>query len=86
MIILWQNILGHQQGALNSLLTTIPHRNYRANRSGLILQKKNRKFAQNTQTDRQRIQLQRPLLSPVDRRGEGANIETEIIIEAISAN
>ena len=26
------------------------------------------------QTDRQRIQLQRPLLSPVDRRGERANI------------
>ena len=26
-----------------------------------------------TQTDRQRIQLQRPLLSPVDRRGERAN-------------
>ena len=25
------------------------------------------------QTDRQRIQLQRPLLSPVDRRGERAN-------------
>ena len=47
------------------------------NRSGLILQKKIRKFAQNTytnrQTDRQRIQLQRPLLSPVDRRGERAN-------------
>jgi len=27
------------------------------------------------QTNRQRIQLQRPLLSPVDRRGERANIE-----------
>ena len=26
------------------------------------------------QTHRQRIQLQRPLLSPVDRRGERANI------------
>ena len=25
-------------------------------------------------TDRQRIQLQRPLLSPVDRRGERANL------------
>ena len=77
VIILWPNILGHQQGALNSLLTTIPNRNYRANRSGLILQKKIRKFAQNKQTsrqtDRQRIQLQRPLLSPVDRRGERAN-------------
>ena len=32
---------------------TIPNRNYRANRSGLILQKKIRKFAQNRQTDRQ---------------------------------
>ena len=36
-----------------------------------------RKFAQNRQThrqtDRQRIQLQRQLLSPVDRRGEWAN-------------
>jgi len=37
VIILWQNILVHQQGALNSLLTTIPNRNYCANRSGLIL-------------------------------------------------
>ena len=34
-----------------------------------------RKFAQNRQTDKQRIQLQRPLLSPVDRRGERANTE-----------
>ena len=34
-----------------------------------------RKNAWNTQTDReQRIQLQRPLLSPVDRRGKQANI------------
>ena len=77
VIILWQNILVHQQGALNSLLTTIPNRNYRANRSGLILQKKIRKFAKNKQTDKQtntqRIQLQRPLLSPVDRGGERAN-------------
>ena len=36
-----------------------------------------RKFAQNRQTDKQtnkqRFQLQRPLLSPVDRRGERAN-------------
>ena len=31
----------------------------------------------NTQTNRQRIQLQRPLLSPVDRRGERANKQTE---------
>ena len=53
MIILWQNILVHQQGALNSLLTTIPNRNYRANRSGLILQKKIRKFAENKQISRQ---------------------------------
>ena len=53
VIILWHNILVHQQGALNSLLTTIPNRNYRANRSGLILQKKIRKFAENKQTDRQ---------------------------------
>ena len=64
MTILWPNILGHQQGALNSLLTTIPNRNYRTNRSGLILQKKIRKFAQNKQTDqqtnRQRIKKQRP--------------------------
>ena len=52
MIILWQNILRHQQGALNSLLTTIPNRNYRSNPSGLILQKIIRKFAQNTHTDR----------------------------------
>ena len=35
-----------------------------------------RKFASrqtHKQTNRQRIQLQRPLLSSVDRRGEGAN-------------
>ena len=36
--ILWPNILGDQQGALNSLLTTIPNRNYRSDRpGGLIL-------------------------------------------------
>ena len=52
----------HQQGALNSLLTTIPNRNYHADRGG------------HRQIDReQRIQLQRPLLSSVDRRGERAN-------------
>ena len=79
MIILWQNILGHQQGALNSLLTTIPNRNYRANCSGLILQKKIRKFAQNIQTSKQtntqRFQKQRPPypLWSVDRRGTRAN-------------
>ena len=28
VIILWRNILGHQQVALNSLLTTIPNRNF----------------------------------------------------------
>ena len=33
VIILWPNILGLQQGVLNSLLTTIPNRNYRADRS-----------------------------------------------------
>ena len=32
------------------------------------------------QTNRQRIQLQRPLLSPVDRRGERANIYVYIYI------
>ena len=38
MTILWPNILGHQQRALNSLLTTIPNRNYRSDRpGGLIL-------------------------------------------------
>ena len=38
-----------------------------------------RKNAWNTQTDReQRIQLQRPLLSPVDRRGERANLTCKI--------
>ena len=34
-----------------------------------------RKFDENRQTDRQRIQLQRPLLSSVDRRGERAITE-----------
>ena len=72
-----------QQGALNSILTNIANRNYRANRSGLVLQKKKLENLQRTdkqtdkqtnkQTNRQRIQLQRPLLSPVDRRGERAN-------------
>merc|ERR1712215_334112 len=59
----------------------IHSRNVFLKRSGLILQKKIRKFAQNKQTNkqtdrqtnRQRIQIQRPLLSPVDRRGERAN-------------
>ena len=44
-----------------------------------------RKFAENKQTNRktdrqtnkQRIQIQRPLLSPVDRRGERANRQKE---------
>ena len=53
MTILCHNILVHQKGALNSILTNIANRNYRANRSGLILQKKIRKFAKNKQTDRQ---------------------------------
>ena len=43
-------------------------------RSGLILQKKLENLLRtNKQTHRQRIQLQRQLLSPVDRRGERAN-------------
>ena len=37
IILLW-NILGHQQTVLNSLLSIIPNRNYRADRGGLILQ------------------------------------------------
>ena len=62
MTILWPNILGHQQRALNSLLTTIPNRNYRSDRpGGLILYitihyctvlYKNEKICPN-QTDRQ---------------------------------
>merc|ERR1711867_105789 len=55
----------------------IHSRNVFLNHSGLILQKKIRKFAENKQTNRQtnrqRIQIQRPLLSPVDCRGERAN-------------
>ena len=78
MVILWHNILVHQQGALNSLLTTISNRNYRANRSGLIMQKKIRKFAKNKQTDKQtnkQTENSKPeaTLIPVDRRGERAN-------------
>ena len=50
------------------------------------INKKIRKFAQNKQTNKQtdrqtngqRIQLQRPLLSPVDRRGERANSTNKI--------
>ena len=46
-----------------------------------------RKFAQNTQTNKQtnkhtntqRFQIQRPLLSPVDCRGERANIILQYI-------
>ena len=76
VIILWQNILGHQQVALNSILTTLPNRNFhRADREALYytaveLEKMRRK--ENRQ--RTEIQLQRPLLSPVDRRGERANV------------
>ena len=76
MINLWQNILGHQQEALDSLRTTIPNRNYHTNHSSLILQKKNllENLARtDKQTNRQGILLQRPLISPMDRRDERAN-------------
>ena len=44
-----------QQGALNSILTNIANRNYRANRSGRVLQKKKLENLQRTdrQTSRQ---------------------------------
>ena len=82
MIILWQNILGHQQGALNFLLTTIPNRNYSTDCGGLYYSTavEIRKFDENREQrteNRQRIQLQRPLLSPVDRRGERDNSKEE---------
>ena len=72
MIILWQNILEHQQVTLNSVLTTLPNRNfYRTDRGSLILyyskirkNDENREQRTDRQADRQRIQLQRPLLSP----------------------
>ena len=77
MIILWQNILGQQHIALNSLLTTLPNRNfYRADRRGLILYcSRIRKFDENKQTDREQTEnsITEATLIPVDRRGERAN-------------
>ena len=82
VIILWWNILGRQQTTLNSLLSTIPKRNYHTDRGGLILQKKIRKFAQNRQTNEQTNKQTNKqtenskteaTLSPVDRRGTRAN-------------
>ena len=37
-----------------------------------------RQRTENRQTDRQKIQLQRQLLSPVDRQGEQANINNKL--------
>ena len=74
MIILWHNILVHQQGALNSLLTTIANRNYRANRSGLILQKKIRKFDENKHTHTHtENSITEATLIPCGSSGERAN-------------
>ena len=52
-----------------------------------------RKFAQNKQenkqtnkqTNKQRFQIQRPLLSPVDRRGERANYHQWTGLEVVGA-
>ena len=77
MIILWRNILGHQQIALNYLLTTIPNRNLYCD--GLILyfsriRKMRRTENREQRTDREQIiQLQRPILSPMNCRVEQAN-------------
>ena len=82
VIILWWNILGHQQAALNSLLTTIPNRNfYRTDRGGCILYcsriRKNEKNRRRTENREQRKQLQRPSNAvPMERRVKRANITT----------
>ena len=53
---------------MNSLLTTIANRNYRANCSGLILQKKIRKFVENRQTNKH-----------IDRQTENSITEATLI-------
>ena len=55
VIILWQNILGQQHIALNSLPTTLPNRNFcHADRGRLILYRsRNRKNVIYMQTDRE---------------------------------
>ena len=78
MIILWWNILGYQQTALNSLLTTLPNRNfYHADHGSLILYcSRIWKKYENRQTDREQTgnSITEATLIPVDRRGERANI------------
>ena len=67
--------------------------NYHANRSGLILQKKIRKFAQNKHTDKQtntQTENSKPeaTLIPVDSRGERANFIylLSFIVTSMSGN
>ena len=94
VIILWQNILGHQQVALNSLLTTLPNRNfYRKHHGGLILcWSMIRKNTTRRKTDRQRTekkqwsQLQRPLYSPMDRTNKNTNIQVHIGSSTVQYN
>jgi len=80
VIILWQNILGQRHVALHSLLTTLPNKNfYRGSAAALYytavgLEKRGRQRTNRQRTFREeRIQLQRPLSSPMDRRFERAN-------------
>ena len=67
VIILWQNILGQQHIAMNSLLTTLPIVIFIVRTTAALYYTavEIKKNAWNTQTDReQRIQSQTPLLSP----------------------
>ena len=67
MIILRQNILGHQQVTLKSLPTTLPNRNFIAQTAvalyNTVVEFKNLMRTDIQTENRQRIQLQRPLLS-----------------------
>ena len=72
VIILWQNILGQQHIALNSLLTTLPHRIFycKVFHSLILYCSRIRK-----NDNRQRIEntITEDTLIPVDRRGERTN-------------
>ena len=84
MIILWQNILGHQQVALNSLLTTLPNRSfYCADRAALYYTAVQLENLMRTvelenlmRTDRQtENSITEATLISLDHRGEGANLD-----------
>ena len=81
LIILWQNILGQQHIALNSLHTTLPNNNfYRPDRGSLISYcsriRKNvtdRERTENRQTDREFNYRGHSIAVPMEHRVERAN-------------